>query len=43
MDKKNIKGQIHNAMYQNICKKGWVAPVDVMFDIGVMSKESYKN
>lgn len=43
MDKKNIKGQIHNAMYQNIRKKGWVAPVDVLLDIGVLSKENYEN
>jgi len=43
MDKKNLTGQIHNAMYQNIRKKGWVAPVDVMMDIGVLSKEDYEN
>lgn len=30
MEKKNFIGQIHNSMYQNIKKKGWVAPVDVL-------------
>ncbi len=43
MNKKNIKGQIHNAMYQNIRKKGYVAPVDVLMDIGVLSKQDYEN
>ena len=43
MDKKNLTGQIHNAMYQSIRKKGWVAPVDVLMDIGVLSKENYEN
>lgn len=23
MDKKNLTGQIHNAIYQNVRKKGW--------------------
>jgi hypothetical protein len=43
MDKKNIRGQIHNSMYQNIQKKGFVAPVDVLMDIGVLSIKDYEN
>jgi len=43
MDKKNLTAQIHNSMYQNIRKKGWVAPVDVFLHIGVLTKESYEN
>ncbi|MCL2300437.1 MAG: hypothetical protein FWC27_09880 [Firmicutes bacterium] len=43
MDTKNLKGQIHNAMYQSLCKKGWVAPVDVLMDIGVLRREHYEN
>lgn len=43
MDKKNLTGQIHNAMYQNIRKKGWAAPVDVLLDMGVLTKENYEN
>lgn len=43
MDKQNIKGQIHNAMYQNIRKKGYVAPVDVLMDIGILSKQDYED
>ena len=41
MDKHNITGQIHNAMYQNIKKKGYAAPVDVLMDIGVLSEKDY--
>jgi hypothetical protein len=40
---KNIRGRIHNAMYQAICKKGWAAPVDVLVDVGVLLKENYEN
>lgn len=43
MEKKNLIGQIHNSMYQNIKKKGWVAPVDVLVDIGVLSKQSLED
>lgn len=42
MDKKNFTGQIHNAMYQSIKKKGYASPVDVLIDIGVLSKEDYE-
>jgi hypothetical protein len=43
MDKHNITGQIHNSMHQNIKKKGYVAPVDVLMDIGVLSKKDYED
>lgn len=43
MDKQNIKGQIHNAMYQNIRKKGYVAPVDILTDIGILSNKDYED
>lgn len=43
MDNKNLRGQVHNAMYQNLCKKGWVAPVDVLIGMGVLSKEHYED
>ncbi len=32
MQKENIVGQIHNSIYQNIQKKGFVAPIDVLMD-----------
>ena len=43
MDKQNITGQIHNAMYQNIKNKGYATPVDVLMDIGVLSKKHYED
>ena len=43
MDTKNLRGQIHNAMYQELCKKGWVAPVDVLMGICVLRREHYEN
>lgn len=43
MDKKNITGQIHNAMYQSIKKKGYVTLVDVLMDIGMLSKKNYED
>ena len=43
MDNKNLKGQVHNAMYQNLRKKGWVAPVDILLSIGVLSQADYEN
>ena len=30
-------------MYQNIRQKGFVAPVDVLMDIGVLSKKDYED
>jgi len=43
VDTKNLKGQIHNAMYQSLCKQGWVAPVDVLLGIGALTKENHDN
>ena len=43
MDNHNITGQIHNAMHQNIKKKGYAAPVDVLIDIGVLSDKDYND
>ena len=41
MEKKNLIGQIHDAMYQNIKSKGYVAPVDILMDIGVLLRKDY--
>jgi hypothetical protein len=40
VDTKNLKGRIHNAMYQCLCEKGWVAPVDVLLGVGALTKEN---
>ncbi|MDD4018871.1 MAG: hypothetical protein PHV28_13115 [Kiritimatiellae bacterium] len=39
---KNLTGKIQNAVYQNIQRKGFVAPVDVLMDIGVLEKNDYE-
>jgi len=43
MDNKNLKGQVHNAMYQALREKGWVAPIDVLLGMGVLSQADYEN
>ena len=43
MDRNKRKEQIHSVIDQNILEKGWVAPVDVLIGIGVLSKENYEN
>lgn len=43
VDKKNIKGQIHSFMYHNVKKKKFVAPIDVLMDLEILSKKDYKN
>lgn len=43
MGQDNLTGQVHNAMYQQIKKRGYAAPVDVLMDIGVLSKTDYEN
>jgi len=43
MDKRNLTGKIHNAMYQNIRQKGFVAPVDVLMDMSVLEEKDYED
>ncbi len=42
MDIKNLKGQIHNAIYKSLQQKGYAAPVEVLMDIGVLAKRDYE-
>ncbi len=42
-DTKNMTGKIHNAMYRRIRQKGFVAPVEVLMDIGVLEQNDYEN
>ena len=43
MDNKNLKGQVQNAMYKALLEKGWVAPVDILLGMGVLSQVDYEN
>ena len=42
MNRANMTGLVHYAMYQNIKSKGYAAPVDVLMVVGVLSKEDYE-
>lgn len=42
MDRKNLVGQVHNAMYQSLKSKGYVAPVDILMGTGVLLKQVYE-
>ena len=43
MDNKNLKGRVQSAMYLHLRKKGWVAPVDVLLGMGVLSQAGYED
>lgn len=42
MNDKEIIGKIHSAMYYQLKKTGVFAPVDVLMDIGLLSKANYE-
>ena len=37
-----IVGKIHNSMYQQLQKSGIAAPVQVLMDLSILSKEDYE-
>lgn len=43
MDKNKVKSQIHSSMHNNIKKKKFVAAVDVLIDLGILSIKDYEN
>jgi len=43
MDKKNLRGQMHNSMYHQIQKQGYATSVDVLQDIDILKKEDYES
>lgn len=42
MNQSELIGKVHNSMYQQIKKSGFAAPVQVLMDIGVLSKADYE-
>lgn len=40
---KNMKEKVHQAMDQHLQKSGHVAPVDVLMDLGILSKKDYED
>lgn len=43
MTNKEIIGKVHAAVYRQCRNRGYAAPVDVLMDIGVLSKQNYEN
>ncbi|MFT8887615.1 MAG: hypothetical protein ABF904_02210 [Ethanoligenens sp.] len=41
MNSNDMKGKIHNSMYQQLQKSGTAVPVQVLLDLGILSKEDY--
>ncbi|MGX8710959.1 MAG: hypothetical protein ACQGTM_12025 [bacterium] len=42
MNQGELIGKVHNSMYQQIKKNGFATPVQVLMDVGVLSKEDYE-
>ncbi len=42
MNSNDMKGKIHNSMYQQLQKNGIAVPVQVLMDLSILSKEDYE-
>lgn len=42
MNDDELIGKVHSAMYHQCQERGYAAPVDVLMDIGVLSKQKYE-
>lgn len=43
MNEKELTAKIHSSMYQQCKDRGYATPVDVLMDVGVLSKKSYED
>ena len=43
MNNHELKQKVHSAMYTLIKKNGVVSPVEVLMEIGVLTKEKYED
>lgn len=43
MNDKKLISKVHSAMYHQCLSRGYATPVDVLMDIGALSKEQYEN
>lgn len=43
MNDKELIEKVHNTMYQQCRRRGYAAPVDVLIDIGALSKKKYED
>jgi len=43
MNDRELTGKVHSAVYHQCKKRGFAAPVDVLMDVGYLSKQDYEN
>lgn len=43
MNNRELAGKVHSAVYIQCRNRGFAAPVDVLMDIGYLSKQDYEN
>ena len=43
MNDKELIGKVHSAVYHQCKNRGFAAPVDVLMDVGCLSKQDYEN
>ena len=43
MNNKELIGKVNSAMYRQCRDRGFAAPVDVLMEIGYLSKKDYEN
>ena len=43
MNDKELIGKVHSSVYHQCCERGYAAPVDVLMDLGVLTKQKYED
>lgn len=43
MNEKELIGKVHSSVYHQCQKRGFATPVDVLMDVGVLTKEKYED
>ena len=43
MNDRELAGKVHSAVYHQCRSRGFAAPVDVLMDVGYLSKQDYEN
>ena len=43
MNQKEMIGKVHSSVYHQCQERGYAAPVDVLIDVGVLTKENYED
>lgn len=43
MNEKELIGKVHSSVYHQCRERGFAAPVDVLMDVGVLTKEKYED